>query len=77
MTIFNPTRKPITCNLNWQDFNFTDDEVSKRSTEFDKYIYKVKNLWTGRMEGKTSTKQKVERKLVVPAQDVIVYRLVR
>ena len=77
MTIFNPTRKPIACNLNWQDFNFTDDEVSKRSTEFDKYIYKVKNLWTGRMEGKTFTKQKVERKLVVPAQDVIVYRLVR
>ena len=77
MTIFNPTRKPIACNLNWQDFNFTDDEVSKRSTEFDKYIYKVKNLWTRRMEGKTSTKQKVERKLVVPAQDVIVYRLVR
>ena len=77
MTIFNPTRKPIACNLNWQDFNFTDDEVSKRSTEFDKYIYKVKNLWTGRMEGKTSTKQKVERKLVVPAQDVIVYRLIR
>lgn len=77
MTIFNPTRKSIACNLNWQDFNFTDDEVSKRSTEFDKYIYKVKNLWTGRMEGKTSTKQKVERKLVVPAQDVIVYRLVR
>ena len=77
MTIFNPTRKPIACNLNWQDFNFTDDEVSKRSTEFDKYMYKVRNLWTGRMEGKTSTKQKVERKLVVPAQDVIVYRLVR
>ena len=77
MTIFNPTRKPIACNLNWQDFNFTDDEVSKRSTEFDKYIYKVKNLWTGRMEGKTSTKQKVDRKLVVPAQDVIVYRLMK
>ena len=77
MTIFNPTRKPIACNLNWQDFNFTDDEVSKRSTEFDKYIYKVKNLWTGRMEGKTSTKQKVDRKLVIPAQDVVVYRLVR
>ena len=77
MTIFNPTRKPIACNLNWQDFNFTDDEVSKRSTEFDNYIYKVKNLWTGRMEGKTSTKQKTDRRLTVPAQDVIVYRLVR
>ena len=77
MTIFNPTRKPIACHLNWQDFNFTDDEVSKRSTEFDQQVYKVKNLWTGRMEGKSSTKQKVERKLVVPAQDVVVYRLVR
>ena len=77
MTIFNPTRKPIACHLNWQDFNLTDDEVSKRSTEFDQQVYKVKNLWTGRMEGKTSTKQKVDRKLVVPAQDVVVYRLVR
>ena len=77
MTILNPTRKPIVCNLNWQDFNFTDDEVSKRSTAFDKCVYKVKNLWTGRMEGKTSTKQKVDRKLTVPAQDVVVYRLLR
>ena len=48
MTIFNPTRKPIACNLNWQDFNLTDDEVSKRSTKFDKHVYKVKNLWTSR-----------------------------
>ena len=77
MTIFNPTRKSIACNLNWQDFNLTDDEVSKRSTKFDKHVYKVKNLWTGRMEGNTSTKQKVDRKFVVPAQDVVVYRLVR
>jgi len=29
------------------------------------------------MEGKTSTKQKVDRKLTVPAQDVVVYRLLR
>jgi len=29
------------------------------------------------MEGKTSTKAKVERKLTVPAQDVVVYRLVK
>ena len=77
MTIFNPTRKSIACHLNWQDFNLTDDEVSKRSTKFDKQVYKVKNLWTGRMEGNTSTKQKVDRKLVIPAQDVIVYRLMK
>ena len=53
MTIFNPTRQPLSCSLNWQDFNLTDEEVSKRSTAFDQNVYKIKNLWTGRMEGKT------------------------
>ena len=77
MTIFNPTRTPLACHLHWQAFHLPDDEVSKRSTEFDQQVYKVKNLWTGRMEGNTSTKQKVDRKFVVPAQDVVVYRLVR
>lgn len=77
MTIFNPTRYPLSCSLNWQDFNLTDEEVSKRSTAFDKTIYKIKNLWTGRIEGKTTLKSKVERKLSVPAQDVITYRLIK
>lgn len=77
MTIFNPTRHPLSCSLNWQDFNLTDEEVSKRSTAFDKTIYKIKNLWTGRIEGKTTLKSKVERKLSVPAQDVITYRLIK
>ncbi len=77
MTIFNPTRQSLSCSLNWQDFNLTDEEVSKRSTAFDKTIYKIKNLWTGRIEGKTTLKSKVERKLSVPAQDVITYRLIK
>ena len=77
MTIFNPTRQPLSCSLNWQDFNLTDEEVSKRSTAFDKTIYKIKNLWTGRMEGKTTLKSKIERKVSVPAQDVITYRLIK
>lgn len=77
MTIFNPTRQPLSCSLNWQDFNLTDEEVSKRSTAFDQNVYKIKNLWTGRMEGKTTLKSKVERKLSVPAQDVITYRLIK
>lgn len=77
MTIFNPTRQPLSCSLNWQDFNLTDEEVSKRSTSFDQNVYKIKNLWTGRMEGKTTLKSKVERKLSVPAQDVITYRLIK
>ena len=77
MTIFNPTRKSIVCLLNWQNFNFTDLEVSGCSTNFNQTTYKVKNLWSGRMEGKTSMKNKVERRLIVPAQDVITYRLMK
>ena len=77
MTIFNPTRKPIMCLLNWQNFNFTDLEVSGCSTNFNQTTYKVKNLGSGRMEGKTSMKNKVERRLTVPAQDVITYRLMK
>ena len=77
MTIFNPTRQSLSCSLNWQDFNLTDKEVSKRSTAFDQNVYKIKNLWTGRMEGKTTLKSKIERKVSVPAQDVITYRLIK
>ena len=77
MTIFNPTRQSLSCSLNWQDFNITDEEVSKRSTAFDQNVYKIKNLWTGRMEGKTTLKSKIERKVPVPAQDVITYRLIK
>ena len=77
MTIFNPTRQALSCSLNWQDFNLTDEEVSKRSTAFDQNVYKIKNLWTGRMEGKTTLKSKIERKVSVPAQDVITYRLIK
>lgn len=77
MTIFNPTRQPLSCSLNWQDFNLTDEEVSKRSTAFDQNVYKIKNLWTGRMEGQTTLKSKIERKVSIPAQDVITYRLIK
>ena len=77
MAVLNPTRRPVSCTLDWQDFNFTDGEVSGCSTAFDKHIYKVKNLWTGRMEGKTSVRPKAGRRLTVPAQDVVAYRLIR
>lgn len=77
MTILNPTKKDVRCNINWQEFNFTDDEVSKLSTAFDKHIYKVRNLWTKRMEGKTSKAAKTERTVTVPSHDVVAYRLIK
>ena len=76
-TILNPTKKDITYELNWQDFNLTDTQVSKLSTSFDATVYKVYNLWTHKMEGKTSKKSKAERKLTIKARDVIAYRLIK
>lgn len=75
-TILNPTRQDIYFNLNWQDFNLTDDEVSELSTSFDTKVYQIYNLWTHKKEGKTSLKNKTERKLVVKARGVISYRLI-
>ncbi len=77
MTILNPTKQPVTYALNWQKFNFTDTQVSGKSTAFDKIEYKVRNLWAHKMEGKTSKKNKTERKITVPAHDVISYRLIK
>jgi len=76
-TILNPTRSDVTVELNWQDFNFTDTDVSGKSTSFDNIIYRVYNLWTHKTEGKTSKKNKVERKLTVKSRDVVSYRLIK
>lgn len=76
-TILNPTRSDVTVELNWQDFNFTDTDVSGKSTSFDNIIYKVYNLWTHKTEGKTSKKNKVDRKLTVKSRDVVSFRLIK
>ena len=76
-TILNPTRSDVTVELNWQDFNFTDTDVNGKSTSFDNIIYKVYNLWTHKAEGKTSKKNKVDRKLTVKSRDVVSYRLIK
>ena len=76
-TILNPTRSDVTVELNWQDFNFTDTDVSGKSTSFDNIIYKVYNLWTHKAEGKTSKKNKVERELTVKSRDVVSFRLIK
>lgn len=76
-TILNPTKEDKTYELNWQDFNLTDEEVSGLSTQFDNIIYKVYNLWTHKAEGKTSKKNKTDRKLLVKSRDVVSYRLIK
>lgn len=75
MTILNATKTPVIYELNWQHFNLTDEEVSKMSTNFDSKVYKIRNLWKHKDEGKTIKKDKVWRSLTVPARDVVAYRL--
>jgi len=57
-------------DIHWQKFNI-DDEISKRSTNFYNTTYVIKNLWTKKVEGST----KKDKKVSVPAQDVLLYRL--
>ena len=54
----------------------TDKDVSGKSTELDTKVYQVYNLWTHKMEGKTSVKNKIDRKVTVKSRDVISYRLI-
>lgn len=56
--------------INWQELNLLD-EVSNRSTHFDNTIYNIRNLWTKKQDGTT----KKNKKITVPAQDVVLYRL--
>lgn len=71
MCLFNRGKQDIDYLIDWQKFNFTDEEVSQRSTSFDTIIYEGRNLWLG---GKSFTTKK-SRSVTVPAEDVILYRL--
>jgi alpha-galactosidase len=77
MAILNPTKSDVSYEINWQRFNLNDEDVSKKSTDFDKVEYKVRNLWNHKFEGKTSMKNKAERKITVSSHDIIVYRLIK
>ena len=57
--------------IDWKKLDLNDD-LSKRSTDFDKVVYAVRNLWTKKNEGTT----KKDKKVVVPGHDVLVYRLI-
>ncbi|EGN56390.1 Alpha-galactosidase [Hallella multisaccharivorax DSM 17128] len=74
-TILNATKNDVRFGLNWQEFNLTDSQVSKKSTNFNTTVYRVYNLWSHKFEGKTSKKNKIERTLTIPSHDVVSYRL--
>lgn len=69
--LLNRTLEPRRYMIDWQRFCFTDVEVSQRSTDFDKIVYEGRDLWFG---GKPFRTNRV-REVVVPAEDVVLYRL--
>lgn len=71
LCILNRSAEPVEYTIEWQRFNTTDEEVSQRSTKFYNTTYDVRDLWNG---GKSFTTA-ASRKVVVPGEDVILYRL--
>lgn len=69
--ILNRTEEPREYAIDWQEFNLTDDEVSLRSTAFDRTLYTVRDLWNNKKEGTT----KKNKKVTIPGHDVVLYRL--
>ena len=68
--VLNRSKDVKKCAIDWQKFNFKDD-VSNCSTDFSTKVYSLRNLWTKKNEGTT----KKVKTVVVPAHDVVVYRL--
>ena len=71
VAVFNISKKPVDYELNWQLFNMTDDEVSGRSTDFDKVTYSVRDLWNGGKPVKTDKPLRVK----VGGEDAAMFRL--
>lgn len=71
LCILNRTHDPVTYTIEWQRFNTVDAEVSHRMTQFYDTLYEVRDLWNGGRSFDTAK----PRTVVVPAEDVILYRL--
>lgn len=69
--ILNRELTPQMYTIHWEDFDMTDN-LSKRSTQLKTKRYNIKNLLSNKVEGH-NTKEKT---VVIPAQDVIIYRLI-
>ncbi|MCQ2129235.1 MAG: glycoside hydrolase family 27 protein [Bacteroidaceae bacterium] len=73
--LLNRSLEPQTVTIDWQQLCFTDEEVSKLSTDFDKKVYTITDLWAANTkQAKAGTTAKT-KKVNVPSHDVVLYRL--
>ncbi len=79
--ILNRGTEPLDYMIDWQLFNFTDEEVSGLSTSFDTIVYDIYDLWgdASKPIGTTKTLKKASKNknmsVTVPGHDVVLYRL--
>lgn len=73
--ILNRNEEARTYTLNWTDFNLTDEEVSKRSTNFDTVDYQIYDLWQHKKVGTTYKQMRKKTQIEIPGRDVIMYKL--
>ena len=73
--LLNRSLEPQIVTIDWQQLCFTDEEVSKLSTDFDKKVYTITDLWAANTkQAKAGTTAKT-KKVNVPSHDVVLYRL--
>ena len=73
--ILNRNEEARTYTLNWTDFNLTDEEVSKRSTNFDTVDYQIYDWWQHKKVGTTYKQMRKKTQIEIPGRDVIMYKL--
>lgn len=68
--LLNRAHAPVKFDIDWQRYN-KSDSLSARSTGFDKITYSIRDVWAKKKAGTTRKNKAV----VIPAQDVVMYRL--
>lgn len=72
--LLNRGKEDITYTIDWPRFDWTDEEVSKLSTDFSTMTYEIENLWVEGKKSAEGTTKKVKT-VTVPSHDVVLYRL--
>ena len=72
MCLLNRTKAVKKIEFDWTK-QIVIDDLSQRSTSFDKITYRVRNVWTKKETGTTKKILKTE----IPAHDVLMFRLIK
>lgn len=72
--LLNRGEEEISYTIEWERFNWTDEELSGLSTDFSNIRYDIENLWKEGKEAKEGTTKRA-KSVTIPSHDVVLYRL--